>query len=535
MATSLRTDIHLLPLYLKWASDFFRNENEKEGNLFFKYVCHIPREAEHKVYKQMWKIKGRPEGDPEFGRKTFHNLGGFSSSLEEKSQAIEMAIRKADRNELAMKENQIHKNLWQAHGMPLFDLEYGKHAFNNTHERSASFVEKVVAAKNYAEASRVCRFNTKNFIVDAVKRENGDLELLIMNRSSESLQSIIPDRGGRSVESMIDTVRNNFIIGTRDENTPSFHNFQRCAYFPKTVLFGNKQLNLLQTPDGCLIWHAFDPGFLKVSWILAGDEDVQIINHLMRLQESERIEYTKGLEVKSDWHEGELSSAFLSKIPQVSRIPKISFQSLMDSTKIVNRDNWAVTLINHGASSSMENLSFSPLFGHAMIVYEGIKNDTPFVKLIHLVATGREAKVSILDLEKSNPKYNSKTPTWIRSRHLVEQLEQEDGKTYLFNLTGHELLGGQVNRYTIDAFTAGCNFGRQHFDSIEDFCGKLRNRIKSYTSDLKANPDLNCLTWAKEAFEKMGIKLPDIPYLLAEPKRYVEYISSNPSLVKISN
>ena len=86
-ASSFRHDVHLHPLYLKWAAENFREGNVSQGMSFFKAACGTPPMLEHKVYEKMWKVKGRPEGDPEFGRKSFHGLAGLSSTSQEKASA----------------------------------------------------------------------------------------------------------------------------------------------------------------------------------------------------------------------------------------------------------------------------------------------------------------------------------------------------------------------------------------------------------------------------------------------------------------
>ena len=330
MATSLRTDIHLNQLYLKWASDFFRSGNAEEGKSFFRFASRrSPCETECKVYKQMWKIKNRPEGDPELGRKTFHE-GGFSSTLEEKSQAIDRVLRRVDRNELAMQENQVLKNLWIAHGSPRFDLEYGRHAFFNTHGQSASFAEKVIAARHYAEDSRICRFEINHFIIDIVKRENGRLKWLLHPRNSELLRYFPLERGDQNIERLIDKVQKNFIVGEYEGSPFIYDNFQRYPYFPTFTFSGNKEFNLLQSPDGSCIWRAFDPGTMRASWIWPSEADTQIINYLIVgiTRRFAKIRYARRFTAKATWLEG-------SKIASVSLI----HPSQMDRTQSIDSEN----------------------------------------------------------------------------------------------------------------------------------------------------------------------------------------------------
>lgn len=56
-------DLHLYPLYLKLASDNFRKGEVTEGKSLFEAACSTPSLYAHTIYKKLWKIKGRPEGD----------------------------------------------------------------------------------------------------------------------------------------------------------------------------------------------------------------------------------------------------------------------------------------------------------------------------------------------------------------------------------------------------------------------------------------------------------------------------------------
>ena len=522
MTTSLRTDIHLYPLYLKWASDFFRCGNADEGKRFFKLVCSKPHDIEYKVYQKLWRIKsGVPQGDPEFGRKTFHDRDGLSSSLEEKAQAIDRVLRSFDRNELTSQENQIHKNLWINHGMPQFDLQYGRHAFYYTHGQSSTFVEKRFAARNYAEDLRICRFNTRNFLIDVIKRENGNLECLIHPINSEFLHSIFLEQGNLTLERLIEKIQKNLIWGENDGRPIPINNFQTCSYFSTFTFSGNKKLNLLQSSDGQFIWRAFDHETKMSSWVWPCEADIQIFNRLMRLPEDERSSYAMEFTAKATWQEDRIASVSLAHPSQ------------LDPTQTVDSENSAITLIYGGQASDSDPWEA----GHAMIIYEGIKEGKYFIKIAHLRGDMETGKAKIQIKEISSVKYEGKTPTWIRPNHLAERLEQEEGKIYLFNMSGNLLLE-PINRGIYNAFgppilTVKTFIKDSTQDSIGDRLCKAIHTGINHVSVVKENQAYNCTTWAIHGCRLIGINLPCLlPHRFAEPKRYVEYIASNPHEVR---
>lgn len=71
---SFDANIPFYPLYLKFASEFFHIENVPDGMSFFSVVCDNPALHANAIYGKLRKIKKKPKGDLEFGRKSFHGI-----------------------------------------------------------------------------------------------------------------------------------------------------------------------------------------------------------------------------------------------------------------------------------------------------------------------------------------------------------------------------------------------------------------------------------------------------------------------------
>lgn len=99
------------------ASAAFKNKNIQQGFKDFKLVYQT---IEHEVYKQLWEIKGKPQGNLEYGRHAFHDVNGLCSTAFEKAQAIDQYLlsRQAinehrPRNDVRLTAGDIYSYEWR--------------------------------------------------------------------------------------------------------------------------------------------------------------------------------------------------------------------------------------------------------------------------------------------------------------------------------------------------------------------------------------------------------------------------------------
>ncbi len=496
---AFRDDIHLYPLYLKFASQSFKDGNASQGMDFFNLACHHPHTLEHKVYKQLWKIHNRPQGKPDYGRNAFHGTGG--SSLQEKTRAIEMSLKKANAEEMQMQENKIHECLWKIKGEPPGDLEYGKHAFYNSYgyQYNASFEEKLSAMRKYAIESRISTWFSENKEIRLFRYGNRIKYIGLDPISGRTWEGPLPC-GGRPIDTVLSSLPE--FEMSLNEDVPSFSRPREAEEWPDPAYIGNKQVKLFwKKENDHLIWHVFDRSINTSSWVFAGHDAVQALHYLSSIPASERASHLRDFSLYMDFDPstGRLLSAAISRtqasIPLTTPpLLPVTACSKLDSSKIIDQDNWAITLISHGASSTLFGIPIKPNFGHAMIIYEGIENGRYFVRYAHLTNGVKNAPkgqgiVQVEELDPlSNVSYRKKTETWIKPRALVKSIEEEKGRCIPFRAIGDH-----------------------------PFIPDYLEEVKKY----------NCLTWAVEKLRGIRIGLPSTKYreIVAAPDEYIKSIT----------
>ena len=294
-----------------------------------------------------------------------------------------------------------------------------------------------------------------------------------------------------------------------------------------------------------LIWYVFDKLERKSTWTLASDDAFQLLKCLSEIPQAERASYIKDFAIMPifDQDAGKLLSVSIAKRGAVS---------ILDPSKIIDKDTWAVTLISSGYSSGILRTPIDSGCGHAKIIYEGFKNGCPFTGYVHLtrakdspsgyatVKTERmETHVDVLDRKKSL--------TWSVSRTLVEALELEAGQHIPFNVTGNRNLtpSGLVDAL-FDAIDRCedfiCSFFQEKKYDYDEVSGRMieletfeqrRKKIEKLSRRSSSEKEYNCLTWAKDKLLNMGIYLPEVDTALAAPDDYIENINLNPSLIQI--
>ncbi len=501
MSISLKNDVHLNPLYLKFAADNFRNGNTSEGIRFFELVCDTPRDCEHKVYKQLWKLNGRPDV-PEYGRKTFFNIDEASFSSANNAEAIERVLRKTDQNELSMREHQVHKCLWILHGRPLLDLEYGNHAFKHQYGRSSTFEDKVAASKLYANESRVLSWLLDRHEVGLIRRADNELECLIIENHSGRICASTINRRGRSPEQVISALTGYDL--TLNGDTPILSRSRECEYAKEAFITNqDSELRLLFGNDDHAIWRLYDKKVKTISCVRANIRLIQIIKTLGESLYDERTCFFKDYKIEVTKSQ--------SKLVAVS-IEKLQFKSIIDPNKTIDRDNWAITLIDSGRCKTDP----STWGGHAIIAYEGVRGGRQFLNYSDLCApdgceNGEVRIMNNLDLYLKGIKVTicNKSETWIRDRVNVEHMEK--------------LIHDDIGKI-IPFAPLRVPFFEQAKAAFYELFG-YKNEPQDWTD--------NCLSWAVIKATAGGVLLPLWSDISILPKQYVTHLYYHPSSVKL--
>lgn len=71
----------------------FQANKIDEAKALFHRISLFHKDAEHAIYRHMWEIMGKPYGDPEFGRHSFRDLYGLSSTTDDKIEAINRYLK----------------------------------------------------------------------------------------------------------------------------------------------------------------------------------------------------------------------------------------------------------------------------------------------------------------------------------------------------------------------------------------------------------------------------------------------------------
>jgi hypothetical protein len=150
----------------------------------------------------------------------------------------------------------------------------------------------------------------------------------------------------------------------------------------------------------------------------------------------------------------------------------LHYVSLLDKNTILSETDWAVTMVSAKHSSRS---SFSTPFsnvGHAMLACEGVEENKPFLRYLHLTKEPAKKLAQMECFERQPPLDTVNGPTWQRSKALVENMfrfvqsnEQHSfkfaaygyffsGPSYPLSLIRDELLGEGVQGTRILQLTA---------------------------------------------------------------------------------
>ena len=548
---------HVYPLYLYLAAKSFDYGEASQGMALFKLACGNPRVFENEVYGQMQKIKSPNEQqDFEYGRKSFHGADGLFSSDQEKAQAIYASLKDADWEEIHLLENKFCENLGRTSGEPPrpWNIEHGKQIFYNLYKHSSKSLEdKISSIHQVTCQTRLWTHYSEDKEIRFIRKGDG-LKCLALDNACGSVLSSSVNCGDLSVENQISNFAK--MLLTFENGSPHFSELIRCEEWPINVhnhgQWSHRIVNLLWKGDDW-IWHVVDLTEKTSSWILAGQDTkdtMQLISTSTPAIREEFIAKCCDIEMEFQCGSGRLLKASIKPriikavdTQQISnRITHASSQ--FDPSKIIDENNWAITLISTGQSSGswipLADLEIGdPLkFGHAEIIYEGLERGAKFTKMVHIFATGVfSAKVEHKPINRK-VLYSQKSPTWERPRALVERMinriNEDTGRTILFNQIGNDLLSKNTWKLAYDSFIEGTRVGRKTL-SIGEKISMGKEYIERIKSDPTSSFDYNCLTYAIEGIELTGIKLPPISAPLAVPSNYVGWLAQNPSLAKLSS
>lgn len=179
--------------------------------------------------------------------------------------------------------------------------------------------------------------------------------------------------------------------------------------------------------------------------------------------------------------------------------------SLIDKNVFLDDNNWAVTLVSARTSSQgFWGQLLGRVTGHAMLACEGVEQEIPFLKYVHLTQNPQEknpdlasdeAQIEIFDRETSLETING--PTWLRPKNLVKNMFSfVDG-----------MKNDRVKFAFYGTFFASLRmFGDVAFASTSqlldiDAAAPLLLRI----ARREAQVPHTCLQWASKIAEKCGI------------------------------
>lgn len=527
MTINFCNDPHMNLLYLKWSAEEFHKGNRSEGMDFFRLACNRSIENEQAVYSRMWTVIGYRGTDAEFGKQAFHDLDGYSSHLNQKTQAIHLVLADADKNELGMRETQVLKCLSILQRTSRFSaLLLDTHTFTPTVKLPSNFSERLRAVQMYADKSRVLTWLIDKKQVHLIKREDGNLECLVADPYDRTLDCMSIDLNGQSREDAISFLSECNVTLTHD--TPVFSKPKVFEHWPSIdFIRENRELQLLikdaslsnllctkpciywLTPkhfmtedhfeqifrDG-LLWRFYDRTNRVIS--CAPINNVMNVTDAIRNMEMIRIHENKSCLYDFDIH---LYTDAIPRLFSVS-IEKKVFVSHLDASQTIDLSRWAITLLETGRSHNTTDIT--GWIGHAMIAYEGVENGMPFLRYAHLIATKCSYfEVKIEDAKDTYIGFISKSPTWIRSRCSVNQMvnliKEEVEKAMPFEFVGND----------------------------------LKHPFKWLATDQTSKISSNYLTWIIKKFSFAGIELPE-PSFFPFPNEYIRMINSNPSLVKFT-
>ncbi|MBA3721365.1 MAG: hypothetical protein H0W88_03080 [Parachlamydiaceae bacterium] len=149
---------------------------------------------------------------------------------------------------------------------------------------------------------------------------------------------------------------------------------------------------------------------------------------------------------------------------------KITATSRVDNQTRLDKDNWAITLVDSGTFKKDDPKTWG---GHAQLLVEGVDKGAYFIKMVDFVGAVKfipeAGTVRLDDLTGKDPRYASKTRTWIKKSQDIQYWLSEIKHEVDLNVVRFSLLGK---------------------DSI-----------------LTPEDVQNCITWARNMLKRIGIDI----------------------------
>lgn len=546
----------------------FKNMNLDEGFEKFKYIQDKYPEVEQEVYSTLEKIC------------KVDSIRRKLLKIEEIKDGKNLFFDRTERPRLHFKRLKACKAVLNNHAEN-FSAKVKANSFEYTNSIPENSLlnhqDKVILIQKW-----ITDDNEVSIFLRGKKLES----TIFYHKTGES--QIVPiSEEGHEVEEVINFLRGCDVKITEGNTnfSPLFYpNYWPCSIAPAN--FSNGEIGLLYNGSD-YIWRFFDKNTNTASWIYADLNNKILQEYIDGAPEEDCSDYLKDfrihIQVEKTKNYSKLSGVSLSKVIESSQV---------DSTGkvLLDRDNWALTLISGGYSSiydtakplkklgliqnnSKIGLIKDNQFGHAMIAIEGIKKGKRFLHYAHLTTApthpkfpnkkSNEAEVELLK-DENLMKSHFQTPTWplkrINVEKMIESIEKDQNKPILFVSSGNFLLSSEpiiglskewilgvqmmfrmpeLWYWWVKAVTTGCiekpEETSQHEN--ESILKKFDNyMIKKFYKDFLENEDLisheddvftNCLIWSLKKLNAAGIELPEP--VIGIPNSYIKSVALQPS------
>ncbi|MBA3723160.1 MAG: hypothetical protein H0W88_12270 [Parachlamydiaceae bacterium] len=256
-------------------------------------------------------------------------------------------------------------------------------------------------------------------------------------------------------------------------------------------------------PDGLeTIYHVVDrDAFIQIGRFLYLEENNPIQFGISRLYHPIDLNLYLTMDQKLKY----LTTSHISIVKQDKNIIELRqyrysrIKSKLDQFSPLSEDRWGVTLVDTGTSYIKNPKTWK---GHAVLMFEGVKNGQYFMKRAHMTAGGVDCEDIRGDPDEYVKKFvKSRTRTWLRDRPYIEAM------FYWIDLE-------EKKKVYIPAFSIG---GENGF--------------------LAKQPTHNCTSWAREKLALANVMLKDLTGILyVDPVSYTsfpEYQGNESVIIKV--
>lgn len=483
-------------LCLHIASRLFLHNSEQTG---FSVFNQTQKTLKNRVFEELWIIRGSPQGNPLYGEEAFlHTRGGFSTA-KLKARAIQRLLWKenVDGEILGKLTDQVFLRLDKLRNFAV-RVDHSYHLVGRNVPSQEQWKNAIDSAWSSESAplppaqikpSRALpvNFGQGVFFTWANPNETvqvvdvgGQLQLEVYNREDLLTNIIALDKETSKITELCpgfpryyfsSPIALNLLRDNRDSYVKGLsgrifqQNDKSLQILKRDDQYG---WSLFQTLPVVTSWEITSP---TVTWNpISSRELLDLAIEVQQLKSNLYSECTGPLGPWEDYVIGYSSEGF--RLTSVV-LQKIRAVCQLDETQVVDRDNWAITLVSVGGYHSDPTAKR----GHAEILVEGIKGGTPFSSRAHLT------KKRGAEIKKPNTPFRSLrnySRTWVVNRVAVQKM--------------------------LDAVKNPVHFG-------------LVPLTKSRH---------NCLTWAIMMIRFAGIQLPNKKGLATGPDNYIAQLSALP-------